>query len=132
MHANFSSQTLTGNLNLSVERFTVNSARPSVNPSVSVVTTFVTVAGVSFAGSGSLPNGTVDGQVKTIVVSAMGSNCTYTLSFGPGRLVMPNPLDAAAVPTKAMFKRRGQSMTLVWDHASQFWVPTGGNGVYVS
>lgn len=132
VQSNVNNQSIGGRLALSTERFTVQSSLPIINPSSLTIVSFVSVAGVSFDGSGTMPDGSVDGQTKTIIISAMGANCTYTLNFSSGKLVMPNPLNASAIPTKVTFKRKGQSMNLVWDNIGSFWVPTGGNGGYVS
>ncbi len=132
VQTNVNNQSISGRLSYSTERFTVSSATASINPSALVMVSFVSVIGISFNGSGIMPNGTVDGQTKTIIISAMGANCTYTLNFTAGKLVMPNPINPSAVPTKITFKRKGQSLNLVWDNTAEFWVPTGGNGGYVS
>lgn len=132
MQTNVNNQSISGRLALSTERFTVQSSLPTINPSSLTIVSFISVSGVSFNGSGTMPDGSVDGQTKTIIISAMGSNCTYTLNFSSGKLVMPNPMNASAIPTKVTFKRKGQSMNLVWDNIGSFWVPTGGNGGYVS
>jgi len=132
VQTNVNNQTVTGRMAYSTERFTVSSSNSVINPSNIHMVTFVSVNGISFGGSGTMPNGTVDGQTKTIVVSSMGSNCTYTLNFASGKLMAPNPLNPSASPTKILFKRRGQSITIIWDDISQFWVPCGGNGGYIS
>lgn len=130
VQSNVVNQTFTGNLNLSTERYTLSSAVPTRDPSRNVVVTFVTVSGVSFVATGTMPNGTIDGQSKTVIMSSIGTNCRYALSFPAGKLMMPNPL-SGATPTKITFKRTGQSATFVWDNTGLFWVPTGGNGGYV-
>jgi hypothetical protein len=132
VQTNVNNQTVTGRMAYSAERFTVSSTNSVINPSNIHMVTFVSVSGISFGGSGTMPNGTVDGQTKTVVISSMGSNCTYTLNFTSGKLMAPNPLNPSINPTKILFKRRGQSITLIWDDISQFWVPCGGNGGYIS
>lgn len=132
VQTNVNNQTVTGRMAYSAERFTVSSTNSVINPSNIHMVTFVSVSGISFGGSGTMPNGTVDGQTKTVVISSMGSNCTYTLNFASGKLMAPNPLNPSTNPTKILFKRRGQSITLIWDDISQFWVPCGGNGGYIS
>jgi hypothetical protein len=131
VQTNVNNQTVSGRMSYSTERFTVSSANPSINPSNIHMVTFISVSGISFNGSGTMPNGTSDGQVKTVVFSAMGANCTYVLNFASGKLIAPNPLNPSLVPTKITFKRKGQSINLIWDDVGQFWVPSGGNGGYI-
>lgn len=131
VQTNVNNQTVSGRMSYSTERFTVSSANPTINPSNIHMVTFISVNGVSFNGSGVMPNGTSDGQVKTIVFSSMGANCTYVLNFASGKLIAPNPINPSLVPTKITFKRKGQSINLIWDDVGQFWVPSGGNGGYI-
>ena len=124
--------TLISQLNYSLERFTVNSTLlPSKNPSVTVVLSFISVLGAGFIGTGSMPIGVYDGQLKILVASSINTNCQYELTFTPGTLMSPNPIDPNSIPTKITLKRRGQSVQLIWDSAGMFWLPLT-SGVYIS
>lgn len=124
--------TLTSQLNYSLERFTVDSSLlPSKNPSVSVVLSFISVIGTSFTGTGNMPNGVYDGQLKILVASSVNTNCKYELTFVSGTLMSPNPINPSSIPTKITLKRRGQSVQLIWDATGMFWLPLT-SGVYIS
>lgn len=124
--------TLTSQLNYSLERFTVDSTlQPSKNPSVTVVLSFISVLGAGFTGTGNMPLGVYDGQLKILVASSISTNCKYELSFTPGTLMSPNPINPSSIPTKITLKRRGQSVQLIWDATGMFWLPLT-SGVYIS
>jgi hypothetical protein len=124
--------TLTSQLNYSLERFTVDSTlQPVKNPAVTVVLSFISVLGAGFTGTGNMPAGVYDGQLKILVASSISTNCKYELSFTPGRLMSPNPINPSSIPTKITLKRRGQSVQLIWDATGMFWLPLT-SGVYIS
>jgi hypothetical protein len=124
--------TLTSQLNYSLERFTVDSTLlPSKNPSITVVLSFISVLGAGFTGTGNMPVGIYDGQLKILVASSINTNCKYELSFTPGTLMSPNPINLNSIPTKITLKRRGQSVQLIWDATGMFWLPLT-SGVYIS
>lgn len=124
--------TLTSQLNYSLERFTVDSTlQPSKNPAVTVILSFISVLGAGFTGTGNMPVGIYDGQLKILVASSISTNCKYELSFTPGTLMSPNPINPSSIPTKITLKRRGQSVQLIWDATGMFWLPLT-SGVYIS
>ena len=87
--------------------------------------TFVSVNGVSLDTSGTLGNSNVsDGQIKTILCSEMGNNCTYTVYVGSGKLIAPNAgnnIDASIL----RFNRAGQSIQLIFDAVLSAWLVVG-------
>jgi hypothetical protein len=124
--------TLTSQLNYSLERFTVDSSLlPSKNPSLTVVLSFISVLGAGFIGRGNMSMGLYDGQLKILIASSVNSNCIYELSFTPGTLMSPNPINTNSIPTKITLKRRGQSVQLIWDATGMFWLPLT-SGIYIS
>lgn len=125
--SNLSNLTLQNTLNYSVERYTLSSLVPTRNPNNSIVTTFFSISGVSFTNaSGTLGNvGITDGQIKKIICSSMGMNSNYTLHFGLGKLITPNPLGIN--PSKIVFKRQGQSCSVIFDAILGAWILESGN-----
>ena len=113
------------NLNYSVERFVLSSLLQYNNPSLHTMVTFVSVNGVSLDTSGTLGNSNVsDGQIKTILCSEMGNNCTYTVYVGSGKLIAPNAgnnIDASIL----RFNRAGQSIQLIFDAVLSAWLVVG-------
>jgi hypothetical protein len=133
--ASLTNLSLQSTMSYSIDRYTLSSLQPTRSPSTTVVVTFFTISGVGFnSSSGTMGTASVlDGQVKKIVCSSMGTNSTHTIFFGAGNLITPNPL--GGTPTKAVFKRSGQSMELIFDkslnNSAGAWILTGGNGVYI-
>lgn len=122
---------LQSNLSYSVENYTVSSLVPNRSPVSSRVISYVTVSGISFIGTGTMPvTALTDGQVKKIVCVNMSQNAEYHLNFASGKLITPNPL-GGSLPTKLVFKRQGQSCELTWNTALAAWIITGGTGAYV-
>jgi hypothetical protein len=123
---------LQSTLNYSVERYSLSSLLGnSRNPSLATVTSFVSVVGASFNTYGTMGNaGVTDGQIKKVVMSSINAGCTYTLFFGSGKLITPNPMGGAS-PTRITFKRQGQSCEIIYDLTSAAWILLNGNG-YVS
>lgn len=131
IQANLEDVTLAGNLNYSCERFTVSSGLPIRNPLVNTVVSFINVSGVSFNSTGNtMADGTVDCQLKKLVVESMGTNCQYDLSFTAGKLVAPDP-KAAGDATLIRFKRKGQSVDLLWSVSLSAWILCSG-GAYIT
>lgn len=124
---------LQSNLSYSVETYIVSAVLPVRSPDVNRVISYVTVSGISFIGTGTMPGTGVltDGQVKKIVCVSMSQNAEYRLSFASGKLVAPNPL-GGVTPTMLTFKRQGQSCELTWNAGLAAWIITGGSGAYVS
>jgi hypothetical protein len=122
---------LNGNLNYSVERYTLNSSLQYQNPSTNVSVTFISVNGVSFDASGTLGTSNVsDGQVKTILCSSMGLNCTYTIYVGLGKIIAPNPGNNTQASI-LQFNRAGQSVQMIYDSILSSWLILGrGCAVY--
>jgi hypothetical protein len=127
--ATFLTARMNSTLTYTPERYTVTSIAPTRNPNTSNIVSFISVAGVSFTGTGTMPvTGMNDGQLKILVCSSLGTNCKYELAFPPDKLMTPNPLSAAP-PTKIVFKRAGQSIHMIWDNTGAFWIPVS-SGVY--
>lgn len=123
--------TLQSTLNYSLERFTVSSMVPNTSPNPNVITSLITVFGTGFTTpSGTMgSSGIADGQIKKIYISACGINCQYTLFFGSGKLIVPNPLNNT-LPTKLVFNSTGQSSELIYDSTLGSWSLIGGTGCY--
>lgn len=131
IQANVEDITLTGNMNYSFERFTVSSGFPLRNPLINTVVSFINVSGVSFTSTGNaMADGTVDCQLKKLVVESMGTNCQYNLTFASGKLVAPDP-KLAGNATLIKFKRKGQSVELLWSASLSAWILCSG-GVYIT
>lgn len=119
--------TLQSTLKYSFERYTLSSLVPTRNPSINTIVSFFSVSGVSFT----TPSGTMattavsDGQVKKVICSSMGNDCQYTLYFGPGKLITPNPLGGVA--TKIIFKRQAQNCELIFDAVLGSWILLNGS-----
>jgi len=130
--ANLYNLALQSTLEYSVERYSLSSLLGnSRNPSTSTVVSFVSVIGASFNTYGTMGSANVlDGQTKKIIMSSINTGCTYTLFFGVGNLITPNPLGGS--PKQITFKRQGQSVELIYDQVSAAWIITGGVGGYVS
>lgn len=129
--------TFQSNINYSAESYTVSSLLPNRSPVNNRVISYVTVSGVGFTGTGTMPvTGLANGQIKRIVCVSLSVNSQYQLNFATGRLIAPNPLGGPP-PTKILFKRQGQSCELMWNSTqinatTGAWILTGGNGGYVS
>lgn len=120
--------TMQSNLNYSIERYTLSSLLPTRNPSVNIISSYITVNGVAFNSSGTMGNGLSDGQVKKLVCSNIGNSCEYRLAFPSGKLIAPNPLGGPS-PTKITFRRQGMSAELIWDASLMAWIITGGMAI---
>jgi len=120
--------TMQSNLNYSVERYTLSSLLPTRNPSVNIISSYISVNGVAFNCSGTMGNGLSDGQVKKLVCSSIGNACEYRLAFPSGKLIAPNPL-GGPLPTKITFRRQGMSAELMWDASLLAWIITGGMAI---
>jgi len=116
---------ISGNLNYSVERYTLSSSLQDKDPSLSTSVTFVSVDGVSFNSYGTLGNtGISDGQIKTILCSSIGENCTYTVHVGSGHLIAPNAGNNTQA-SKLQFNRAGQSVQMIFDNVLSSWLILG-------
>jgi hypothetical protein len=124
------SGTLHGNFHYSFERLALDANVLMKDVSNACIVSFVSV-NAAVDGAGELPVGLQDGQLKVIVFSHVAIDGTYTLTFPAGRVMFPNPCNESSTATSIKFKRRGQSISLIWDAIAQFWVPVGGNGGYV-
>jgi hypothetical protein len=124
VQAEFNDVKLQSTLAYSFERYEMSSAiLPNNSPSPAVIVSLFSVAGTSFNCSGTMPTvGVADGTFKVLVCSAMGNGCTYTVHFGESKLITPNPLNSASVPTKLVFKRRSQSAQLMYDNVQKSWI----------
>lgn len=119
--------TINNNLTYSFERYTVTSSDSIVpHPNTINVITLFSINGASYnpVSSSFMPVGNQikDGTFKIITCSSMGVNCSYTIRFAQGTLITPNPLNTSAIPTKIVFKRRSQSVQLIYDGVQQAWI----------
>jgi hypothetical protein len=125
--ASFQNVNLLSAFSLSVERYTLNSGIPSRNPSLNTVVSFVSVSGVSFNSYGTLGNINVnDGQLKYIVASSIGTNCTYSLNIA--NLIATNRGNNNTAPSTILFNSSGQSIQLLFDNNLLGWLIVGGRG----
>jgi hypothetical protein len=133
IQANLNNVTLSGNLNYSCEEYTVNSGFPVRNPLTNVVVSFINVSGVSFASTANtMADGTVNGQLKKLIVGSMGTGCEYHLNFTAGKLIASDACSPGTPATLIRFKRQGQSVELLWYSTISAWVLSGGSGAYVT
>lgn len=134
----FTNVNIQNNLIYGIERILMSNLNLTQNPSVSIITTYITTFGATQAFSGTMGSSNVDGQIKKIIISGMGNNCFYNLHFPPGTLIAPNPLGTTILPSNIKFKRQGQSVELMWNAQAQnattgAWQISGmGGGCYVS
>ncbi len=130
--ASFTGVTLQSNLAYALtDRYTLSSTGIQFrSPSSNSVVSMFNVTGVNYTGSsGTMPSVSIpEGTYKVLVCQSMGLGCTHTIFFGAGRLISPNPLNESSIPTKIVFKRRGQSAQLVFDGTA--WIILG-SGCYV-
>jgi hypothetical protein len=128
--ASLSNVTLQGTLGYSVENYILSSTFPARSPLMSSLVSMFSVTGVNYTGSsGTMPSTSIaEGTYKIIICKAMNQGCIHTIFFGQNKLIAPNPMDASSVPTKLVFKRRGQSAQLIFDGSA--WIILGG-GVYI-
>lgn len=128
--ASFTGVTLQSTLAYTLtDRYTLSSTGIQFrSPSSNSVVSMFNVTGVNYTGSsGTMPSTSVpEGTYKVLVCQSMGTGCSHTIFFGAGKLIAPNPLNEASVPTKLVFKRRGQSAQLVFDGSA--WILLGSGG----
>ncbi len=132
--ASFTNVAMQSSLSYSCERYSLSSTGLQTrNPSINVIVSMFSVSGVNWTGSsGTMPSLSVpDGTLKTMICSSMGDGCIHTLHFGEGKLIAPNSLGNTPPPTKLIFKRRGQSVNLIYDAVLAAWVILG-TGAYVN
>lgn len=124
VQAEFNDVKLQSTLAYSFERYEMSSAVLQNNsPSSAVIVSMFSVVGTSFNCAGTMPSVNIaDGTFKVLVCSAMGNGCTYTVHFGENKLITPNPINTASVPTKIVFKRRSQSVQLMFDNIQKAWI----------
>lgn len=122
---------LTGNLHYSFERININTLLDPSVVSNACIASYINISGGDLSVTSALPDGLFDGQLKVIVFSNVGANSTYTFTFASGKVMFPNPFNQTSSATSIRFKRKGQSISLLWDNVGKFWLPIGGNGGYV-
>jgi hypothetical protein len=116
----------------SLDRYTLSSLIPTRSPDATKIVTLFSVQGASFtSSSGTMPSTSIsDGTFKVIVCSSMDTGCSHSIFFGAGKLITPNPINPAIQPTKLVFKRKGQSVQLLYDATSAAWILLN-SGCYV-
>ena len=132
VQAQLSRVSLQSTLTYSLERYTLTSASPVRSPDSTKIVSLFSVQGASFtSSSGTMPSTAInDGTFKVLVCSSMDAGCTHTIFFGAGKLITPNPINAGSQPTKLVFKRRGQSVQLLYDATLAAWILLN-SGCYV-
>lgn len=97
------------------------------SPSPNTVVSMFSVSGLNYTGSsGTMPTASiVEGSLKILVCQSMGSGCTHTVYFEPGKLIAPNPLNESSIPTRIVFKRKSQNAQLLYD--GDAWILLGGS-----
>lgn len=128
----FNNQTLLGNLNYSLEHIDLTTNTTNGSVSVDVILSFINLNDTNLNCELTIPDGKVDGQLKIIIASNIEDNSKYTLNFGETNLVTPfipgGTITAPNYPSQILFKRQGQSISLIWNNRNKFWTPIGGNG----
>lgn len=127
--------TVTGNINvaggstvnLTTHRVSVAGGNSS-SPNSSSNATFITVTSPGVA-TGILPVASIDGFLKNIFIVSLFTGSTYELFFPTGRLLDPGT--GTTVAKKIIFDCPGQSIQLLWDNVSNFYVLTQGGGEIV-
>lgn len=116
----------------SLERYSLSSASPLRSPDATKIVSLFSVQGASFiTSSGTMPSTSIsDGTFKVLVCSSMDVGCKHTIFFGAGKLITPNPINSGSQPTKLIFKRKGQSVQLLYDASSAAWILLN-SGCYV-
>ena len=129
----FRDVTMETSLRFNIDRYMIRSDLPVSNPRVDRVLTIFTVSGVNYTSSvgemQSNPSLVADGTYKILVCGSMGVGCQHTINFGEGKLICPNPM-TGPVSTKLVFKRSGQSCSLVYDQVLGGWILLN-SGAYV-
>jgi hypothetical protein len=129
----FRDVTMETSMKFNIDRYNIVSSLPTPTPSVDRVMTVFTVLGVNYTSSmaemQSNPSLVADGTYKVLVCGSMGVGCQHTIYFGEGKLICPNPL-TGPVPTRLVFKRTGQSCSLVYDQVLAGWILLN-SGAYV-
>jgi hypothetical protein len=125
--------TMETSLCFNIDRYTITSSMSYPNPSINNVLTVFSVVGVNYTSSMSTmqsnPSIVKDGMYKMIVCGAMGVGCQHTIYFGEDRIICPSPLTGPK-PTRLVFKRAGQSCSLVYDQVLGAWILLN-SGAYV-
>jgi hypothetical protein len=120
-------------MKFNIDRYNIVSSLPTPAPSMDRVMTVFTVSGVNYTSSmaemQSNPSLVADGTYKVLVCGSMGVGCQHTIYFGEGKLICPNPM-TGPVPTRLVFKRTGQSCSLVYDQVLAGWILLN-SGAYV-
>lgn len=122
--ATFTDLSLQKGLFYSFERLNISQGNLSQNPNPNII---ITMISVNENGEGYLSDSNLnikDGTLKIILCNYVKENCKYTLFFNSDKLITPNPLNINNSPTRIIFKRRSQSVQLVFD--SQYYSPTNG------
>jgi hypothetical protein len=114
-------------VNMTIQRISVAGGGSS-NPNSSSNCTFITTLSSGVA-TGVIPAASIDGFVKQICMVSLFTGSSYELTFPTGRLLDPGT--GTTVAKKMIFDCAGQSVQLVWDNVSQFYIITQGGGELV-
>lgn len=123
---------LGSNINYSFERLTLDSTTIDLSPSENATVTMINVSETDIETTGTMPNTNIeDGTYKIIMCSKISKNSTYTLHFGSGNLITPNPRDTDYQPEKILFKRQSQSAHFIYDSENSAWVLLSSGGYVI-
>ena len=136
--ANLQNVTMTSSLIYSIDRYTMSSGFPIRAPLLTTIVSIFSVTSPSFSGAmgtiGSSSIDIADGTMKIIVCDSMAVGSSYTLHFGNGKLIAPNPININTQPTRIIFKRQGQCAKLLFnatgDSGNGSWILLTG-GIYI-
>jgi hypothetical protein len=136
--ANLQNVTMTSSLVYSIDRYIMSSGFPIRAPLLTTIVSIFSVTSPSFTGAmGTIGSSSIsipDGTVKIVVCGSMAAGSIYSLYFGNGKLIAPNPININTQPTRIIFKRQGQCAKLLFDATGDnnlgSWILLTG-GVYV-
>lgn len=120
-----STLTLGGHLILNVENIS-GAGGGVLSPSSTVDVSFITVTGTGIL-SGTMPDGTINGQVHHIVMETLAVGSSYELTFAVSRLTDPGS-GANTSSKKLVMDCGSQGVMLVWSTTSGSWFILNGGG----
>jgi hypothetical protein len=114
---------ITGPIGVSTEHLSI-AGGGSINPSITINMTFITITS-SGTATGTLLPPTTDGFQKYILITSLFTSSRYELQCPAGILIDPGTGTTAA--KKITFEYGGQSIFIVWDNISTRYIIVGGN-----
>jgi hypothetical protein len=92
----------------------------ATSPTVSITTTFITTTGAGTA-TGTLGDGTSNGQFKYLVAVSITAGVNYDLASTAGNVIDAN----GAAVTTMRFSTSGNALTLIWNTTTSKWFIVG-------